>query len=594
MDSGNHVASLNEYAQRRRLSLGYNFLGSDGPDHNKTFTMRAVIDGNLYPNGVGKTKKDAKQDAAKNALTHLLEIGNQAPVEPSVNAAEASAAAAHQTPPRSINYICWLNEYGQKNRVDVRAVESAGVGANQCCHYVVDDKTYPSATGATKREAKERAAKLAHDEICRSENTQTPTSSTVPKDDGASPMLSARSAARTSDESSPQSTSGSTSDSIVFAHSSNSSGAQMSLGFSEVGASSSESYSSSPRMQRYPNSSGVGTASPSPSMEELCRETDRLKVQTGDGQYAKRPSPHRQDVNQKKKNETFPSRSFTADFDTIQEISSGAYGCVFKAREKLLEKDFAVKIVLHQKKSLEEVLTLSDLLHSNVIRYFTCWTEDSGYQWKDLVGRGSTFLSANNSKFLYIQMELCETKTLEDWIQEKNTESLTDLERREQSLHIADQIFSGVEYIHFMKRIHRDLKPANILFGLEGQVKIGDFGLVTRDDLLNKTTYAGTPNYMAPEQKTGQTYNRKVDIYALGLVFLELLWKLPTGHERAEVFEKAKRQKFPPEFTGRFLSEVQIIKSMLSEKPEERPEASEVRAKLKRRAERRLQEDMTV
>ncbi|XP_065815779.1 interferon-induced, double-stranded RNA-activated protein kinase isoform X4 [Labrus bergylta] len=552
MDSGNHVASLNEYAQRRRLSLGYNFLGSDGPDHNKTFTMRAVIDGNLYPNGVGKTKKDAKQDAAKNALTHLLEIGNQAPVEPSVNAAEASAAAAHQTPPRSINYICWLNEYGQKNRVDVRAVESAGVGANQCCHYVVDDKTYPSATGATKREAKERAAKLAHDEICPSENTQTPTSSTVPKDDGASPMLSARSAARTSDESSPQSTSGSTSDSIVFAHSSNSSGAQ------------------------------------------LCRETDRLKVQTGDGQYAKRPSPHRQDVNQKKKNETFPSRSFTADFDTIQEISSGAYGCVFKAREKLLEKDFAVKIVLHQKKSLEEVLTLSDLLHSNVIRYFTCWTEDSGYQWKDLVGRGSTFLSANNSKFLYIQMELCETKTLEDWIQEKNTESLTDLERREQSLHIADQIFSGVEYIHFMKRIHRDLKPANILFGLEGQVKIGDFGLVTRDDLLNKTTYAGTPNYMAPEQKTGQTYNRKVDIYALGLVFLELLWKLPTGHERAEVFEKAKRQKFPPEFTGRFLSEVQIIKSMLSEKPEERPEASEVRAKLKRRAERRLQEDMTV
>uniref|UniRef100_A0A3Q3G810 Protein kinase domain-containing protein n=1 Tax=Labrus bergylta TaxID=56723 RepID=A0A3Q3G810_9LABR len=234
----------------------------------------------------------------------------------------------------------------------------------------------------------------------------------------------------------------------------------------------------------------------------------------------------------------FTFYSFTADFDTIQEISSGAYGCVFKAREKLLEKDFAVKIVLHQKKSLEEVLTLSDLLHSNVIRYFTCWTEDSGYQWKDLVDSNvifSFYRSANNSKFLYIQMELCETKTLEDWIQEKNTESLTDLERREQSLHIADQIFSGVEYIHFMKRIHRDLKPANILFGLEGQVKIGDFGLVTRDDLLNKTTYAGTPNYMAPEQKTGQTYNRKVDIYALGLVFLELLWKLPTGHERAEV-----------------------------------------------------------
>ncbi|XP_060895372.1 interferon-induced, double-stranded RNA-activated protein kinase-like isoform X3 [Labrus mixtus] len=559
MDSRNHVASLNEYAQRRRLPLSYDFLGSDGPDHNKTFTMRAVIGGNLYPNGVGKTKKDAKQDAAKNALTHLLENGNQDPVEPSVNAAEASAAAAHQTTPRSINYISWLNEYGQKNRVDVRAVESAGVGANQCCHYVVDDKTYPSATGATKREAKERAAKLAHDEIGSSENTQSPTSSTVPKDDGASPMLSARSAARTLNESSPQSTSGSTSDSIVFAHSSNSSGAQTSSGFSEVGASS--------RMQRYPNISGVGTASPSPSMEE--------------------------DVNQKKKNETSSSRSFTADFDTIQNISSGAYGCVFKAREKLLEKDCAVKIVLHLKKSLQEVLTLSELLHPNVVRYFTCWTEDSGYQWEDLVGRDSSFLSSNNSKFLYIQMELCDTKTLKDWIQEKNTESLTDLKRGEQSLHIAEQIFSGVEYIHLKKKIHRDLKPANILFGLEGQVKIGDFGLVTGDDTLNKTTYVGTPNYMAPEQKTGRTYDRKVDIYALGLVFLELLWKLPTGHEKVEVFEKAKRQEFPPEFARRFFSEVQIIKSMLSKEPKERPEASAVRAKLKRRAERR-QQDMTV
>ncbi|KAM6997312.1 interferon-induced, double-stranded RNA-activated protein kinase-like [Tautogolabrus adspersus] len=369
MDSGNHVASLNEYAQRRRLTLSYEFLGSAGPDHNKTFSMRAVIDGNPYPNGVGKTKKDAKQDAAKNALTRLLENKNQDPVEPSVNAAEASAAAALQTSPRSINYICWLNEYGQKNRVDVRAVESAGVGAN-----------------------------------------------------------------------------------------------------------------------------------------------------------------------------------------------------------------FATQ------KSLREVRTLSKLLHPNVVRYYTCWIEDSGYQWEALVGRFSTFLSAKNSKFLYIQLELCDTKTLKDWIEEKNAESLTDFKRGEQSLNIAVQIFSGVEYIHSMNHIHRDLKPANILFGLDGKVKIGDFGLVTRDDTLNKTVNRGTPNYMAPEQKIGRNYDKKVDIFALGLVFVELLWKLPTGHERAVVFEEAKRQKLPTEFVRRFLQEAKIIKSMLSEKPEERPEASAVRAELEQRA----------
>lgn len=199
--------------------------------------------------------------------------------------------------------------------------------------------------------------------------------------------------------------------------------------------------------------------------------------------------------------------------------------------------------------------------------------------------------SDSSEKCLYIQMELCDTKTLRVWIDEKNTQnvkkSLRDSRRKEESLIIAQQIVSGVEYIHSKMLIHRDLKPANIMFGRDGEVKIGDFGLVTAEidndaeNLLERSAYKGTPSYMAPEQKSKSHYDRKVDIFALGLIYFELLWNLSVGPERKAVWDNARSQKLPQGFLINFPQEHQIIKAMLCAKPENRPEASKLKEELK-------------
>ncbi|GLD56161.1 uncharacterized protein AKAME5_000854800 [Lates japonicus] len=172
METENYVAKLNEYSQRTRLALRYEDVGAVGPDHIKTFTVRAVLNGKVYPDGVGKNKKEAKQQAAKNALRGLLEE----PAECTENAAEASSAPVHpQTGTSNINYICWLNEYGQKNRLIIRPVESSRLGPDNtslCCSFVVGDKEYPAGYGKTKKEAKEEAAKLVYHEICGGKTTE--------------------------------------------------------------------------------------------------------------------------------------------------------------------------------------------------------------------------------------------------------------------------------------------------------------------------------------------------------------------------------------------------------------------------------------
>lgn len=271
-----------------------------------------------------------------------------------------------------------------------------------------------------------------------------------------------------------------------------------------------------------------------------------------------------------------------SQFDYVEKLGEGAFGRVVMVKDKLVEKYYAIKIIRCKEKTLREAKVLSDLEHPNIIRYFSCWMEDSGYQ-SDSTDESCSTQSSTGSpkKCLYIQMELCDTKTLLDWIEDWYTKK-SNSKRREESLTIAQQMVSGIEYIHSKKLIHRDLKPENILFGQDTKVKIGDFGLVTAENddddksPMKRTVNKGTPSYMAPEQESETNYGRKVDIFALGLIYFELLWKISTRYEKSQTWEDIRKQKLPQEFASTFISEYIIIRSMLSMNPEDRPEASKV------------------
>ena len=109
-------------------------------------------------------------------------------------------------------------------------------------------------------------------------------------------------------------------------------------------------------------------------------------------------------------------------------------------------------------------------------------------------------------------------------------EDLASLLRRigripqDKAIELARQLCAGVAAAHERGVLHRDLKPANVMIDGEGNVRITDFGIATSGDGGDRDAgaFAGTPQYMAPEQLTGQPASVRTDLYALGLVLFEI------------------------------------------------------------------------
>ncbi|XP_017164356.1 interferon-induced, double-stranded RNA-activated protein kinase isoform X2 [Poecilia reticulata] len=622
-DTGNAISNLYMYGQMHGLKVDYKDLDSEGPDHNKQFTARFLVDGKPYPIGMGKNKQDAKLNAAENAIRCLR--GDQQ------DTAEYSAETSSPARQNDINYICWLNQYGQIKRVTVKPEETARPGphnATHWCKFVVGDTEYPEVSGKSKREAKEEAAKLVY-EIINSGQSPEVIDSPVHQNqmvnknlNGLSPKTKSLSINSEDNNSTEPRFSA-----IIHNYCQRK---KLSLEFMLVKRSGPPhnprfSFKLKIDTREYPEAEGKnipeakhnaaklawsalqeqsdydskvsvgstesedGAAGPSQSDAMHSNESsshDTQKTSSDSILFADFPNPpnNQNDVeNQEITNPRNPpvQSRFTSEFEILKYLGGGGFGCVFMVKKKLLGLNYAVKIVPGTEKALREVTALSELQHENIVRYYNCWTEDSKVQQEKVQKK---LKDVTCEKYLFIKMELCSFGTLREWINEKNKEELPHNQRGADSLPVALQIVSGVEYIHSNNFIHRDLKPSNIMLNENGKVKIGDFGLVTIDRseiLIERTEERGTKTYMAPEQAS-KIYDRKVDMFSLGLIFFELLWKISTGHERAKVWDNTRNNELPKEFSQAFPFKCRIIKSLLFEDPDDRPEASQVKEQLER------------
>ncbi|XP_060646711.1 eukaryotic translation initiation factor 2-alpha kinase isoform X1 [Drosophila nasuta] len=197
-----------------------------------------------------------------------------------------------------------------------------------------------------------------------------------------------------------------------------------------------------------------------------------------------------------------------------------------------------------------------------------------------------------NKVYLYIQMQLCRKESLRDWLRDNRTDA-----RASHIAHIFHQIVDAVDYVHLKGLIHRDLKPSNIFFSQDGQIKIGDFGLVTDTvDIPNTpgesgdhpglpssvrhTQQVGTHLYMSPEQLRGQHYDYKVDIYSLGLIFFELHVYFCTEMERIKTLRALRDGQYPADFGTQYPEQYELLQRMLSPQPSQRPQTKQLKQQL--------------
>jgi serine/threonine-protein kinase len=198
-------------------------------------------------------------------------------------------------------------------------------------------------------------------------------------------------------------------------------------------------------------------------------------------------------------------------YEVEEEVGRGGMGIVYRAKDTILEREVAYKILPANLKDhpqalrnfFREAKSAAKLNHPNIVTVYDAGEEAGNY---------------------YIAMEYVEGETIKELMNREGRLPIKAL------LLIAGQVCKALEYAHTRKVVHRDIKSSNIMWTREKSVKLMDFGLakILEEVKGYQTVASGTPYYMSPEQTLGKDIDFRTDLYSLGVTMFEMATgKLP-------------------------------------------------------------------
>lgn len=246
------------------------------------------------------------------------------------------------------------------------------------------------------------------------------------------------------------------------------------------------------------------------------------------------------------------------DYNILSELGRGGMAIVYRAHEKQLDREVALKVlplslgfdVEFVERFQREARTAAKLEHPNIIPIYR-------------VGK--------SGRVIYFTMKLLRGKSLAELVEERGPISVGETKR------ILSETAGALGYAHKHQIVHRDIKPDNILLDDSGHAIVTDFGIAkaaTGSRLTGTGMAIGTPHYMSPEQARAQPLDGRSDIYSLGVVTYQcLVGKVPFDAEDAfSIGYKHITEPVPDPgvLTPEQWELFEIIKRMMAKEPADR------------------------